>query len=285
MKEQALWLYRRFTESNRQRLRGNLRENGQTPVAILFYHRVADECPNGWTLSCSDFSRHLDWLQENCDVVSLPEAQSVIRSENNSRPVASITFDDGYAENADFAIPELLRRGLSATYFVSTEFIRTGQNFPHDIAAGCPLPPNTIEQIREFALQGIEIGAHTRTHADLGSIRSESTLRDEIIGSARELEEWTGQPVRYFAFPFGLPANTSQLAVDIVAEAGFEGFCTAFGEWNWPNSTGYHLRRIHADPGTESLKNWLTYDPRKLRKTVPVPFQEPQTEFHALSQG
>lgn len=284
MKERVLWLYQRLTHGNRRRLLDTLRENGQVPVAILFYHRVADQCPNAWTLSRSDFCRHLDWLQDNCDVVSLAEAQRAIQSPNNERAVASITFDDGYAENADFAIPELLRRGLSATYFVSTEFVRTGASFPHDVEAGYPLPPNTIEQLREFASQGIELGAHTKTHADLGALQSESTVRDEIVGSAQQLEEWTGQPIRYFAFPFGLPANTSQLAVNIIQEAGFEGFCTAFGEWNWPHSPGYHLRRIHADPGLESLRNWLTYDPRKLKKSVPVPFVEPQPDSPVLTK-
>ncbi len=275
MKEHALWLYRRLTAPSRRRLLATLRAVGQVPVGILFYHRVADRFPNPWTIGRDDFARQLDWLQSNFDVVSLPEAQRRIRSATCEQPTISITFDDGYAENAEFAIPELARRSLTATYFVATDFIRTQAGYPHDLAAGQYLAPNSIDQLREFAEQGIEIGAHTRSHANLGRVHSAEEIRAEIVGSAQDLGGWLQRPVRYFAFPFGLPENTTQAAVDVLAEHGFEGFCTAYGAWNWPGSGGYHLRRIHADPGLEKLRNWLTLDSRKLRERATVPFTEP----------
>jgi peptidoglycan/xylan/chitin deacetylase (PgdA/CDA1 family) len=132
-----------------------------------------------------------------------------------------------------------------------------------------------VEQLREFAGHGIEIGAHTRSHANLGEIHDPATLESEIVGSARDLESWLERPVRYFAFPYGLPENTSQVAVDVIQRHGFEGFCTAYGAWNWPNSGGYHVRRIHADPGLEKLCNWLSFDARKLHERVQLPFDEP----------
>ncbi|MCA9131801.1 MAG: polysaccharide deacetylase family protein [Planctomycetales bacterium] len=276
MKDQALWLYRKFTAARRQRLQQDLRNVGQLPIGVLFYHRVANRHPNTWTLSRRDFSRQLDWLQKHYDIVSLAEAQQRIRGQYCDRPTISITFDDGYAENAHFAIPELLRRNLPATYFVATEFVRTGKHFPHDVQAGCLLEPNTIEDLRDFAEHGIEIGAHTRNHLDLGQVRSPGQLRDEIQGSIDDLQAWLGRQVRYFAFPFGLPCNTSQAAVDVLEDAGIAGFCTAYGAWNWPGDRGFHLRRIHADAGLEKLKNWLTYDPRKLHDQEALPFVEPQ---------
>jgi len=275
MKEQALWLYRQLTAPGRRRLLAELREAGRVPIGVLFYHRVSDQHPNAWTLSRSDFARQLDWLQAHFDVVSLAEAQRRIQAPLWERPTISLTFDDGYAENADYAIPELLRRGLTATYFVSTGFIRSRHGFPHDLAAGTYLAPNTVDQLREFAAHGIEIGAHTRSHANLGSIHDPATLESEIVGSARDLESWLERAVRYFAFPYGLPENTSQAAVDLIQRHGFEGFCTAYGAWNWPNGEGYHLRRIHADPGLEKLCNWLSFDARKLHERVQLPFDEP----------
>ncbi len=282
MKEHILWLYRRLTAHGRRRLSAALRDAGQLPVGVLFYHRVADQFPNTWTLSRDDFRRQLDWLQENFDIVSLAEAQHRIRSAYCQRATISITFDDGYAENADFAIPELLRRSLTATYFVATDFVKTARAFPHDVAAGQYLAPNTIEQLREFAAQGIEIGAHTRSHPDMGQVRG-AQIEHEIVGSVRDLEGWLGCPVRYFAFPFGLPVNTSQAAVDVIAAQGLAGFCTAYGAWNWLGCPGYHLRRIHADPGLEKLKNWLTLDPRKLQERVTLPFIEPQLQIPNIS--
>ncbi len=47
---------------------------------------------------------------------------------------------------------------------------------------------------------------------------------------------------------------------------------------------GFHLRRIHADPKLERLKNWLTYDSRKLREKVVLPFVEPRVDRRAKQQ-
>lgn len=284
MQEQILWLYRQITRSQRYRLLDTLRYVGQVPVGILFYHRVADTHPNRWTISRSDFARHLDWLQKHFDIVDLAEAQRRVRMSHCEQPTVSITFDDGYAENADFAIPELVRRKLTATYFVSTDFVRSGASFPHDLEAGTALAPNTIAQLREFAEQGIEIGSHTRTHTDLGKVHEVGRIEDEILRSVDDLEHWLGRAVRYFAFPFGQTHNITQAAVDVVAQAGMAGFCSAYGAWNWPNSIGFHLRRIHADPKLEKLKNWLTFDSRKLHEQVVLPFVEPRMDRRAQRQ-
>ena len=208
MKKSAMWLYQLLTNGYRARLQRNLRQNGQMPIAVLFYHRIADQHPNGWTMPRKDFVRQLDWLEENFDVVSLNEAQRRIRAKTNTRPTVTITFDDGYAENAQFATPELARRNLPATYFVATDFIESGSPFPHDIAAGQPLQPNSVDELREFASCGIEIGAHTRSHCDLGKLHDRETLASEIMGSVRKIQGWLDRPVRYFAFPYGLPANS-----------------------------------------------------------------------------
>ena len=274
LRSSALWLYRLATSRRRARLMSNLRDGGNCPVAILFYHRIADSHLNDWSMSSRDFVLQLDWLQEHFDIVTLEEAQRRIRSTHNDRPTVAITFDDGYAENSAVAIPELVRRNLPATYFVATNFMKTGEPFPHDQQRGVPLTPNTIDDLRHYASLGIELGAHTKSHANCGQITDVDRLRDEIVGSAQQLEQWCRVPIRYFSFPYGMPENTNQLAVDVVREAGFAGFCTAYTAWNWPCSDGFHLRRIHADPGLQSLKNRLTLDPRKLHDTYALPFSE-----------
>lgn len=269
----ALWFYRLITSRRRSKLLKQLQTEGNCPIAILFYHRVADEFDNDLTISSANFAKHLDWLQANFDVVSLAEAQARIRSNYNDRPTVAITFDDGYQSNSMTAVPELLKRGLSATYFVSTDFIHSGYPFPHDARHGNSLRPNTIAELRDMVAAGISLGAHTRSHCDLGAVTCPTKMRDEIVGSAELLAEWFDTEIRYFSFPFGLPRNTNQLAIDIIHEAGFEGFCTAYGAWNWPSSDGYHLRRIHGDAGIERLKNWLTLDARKLFDEHPLPFR------------
>lgn len=237
---------------------------GAEPVRILFYHRVADVHPNPWTLSCKQFSKQIDWLSSHYDVISLAKVQELIDGGSIDRPAVAITFDDGYAENCDFALPLLQDRGLPFTYFVTTGNMREQTPFPHDIQRGMPLQPNTPDQIAALADLGVEIGAHTRTHADLGDVNVEQ-LAWEIAGSKDDLEKLIGGAVRYFAFPFGQHANMTTTGFQVVHEAGFAGVCSAYGGYNFPGKDSFHLERFHADPEIIRLKNWLSIDPRKLR--------------------
>jgi peptidoglycan/xylan/chitin deacetylase (PgdA/CDA1 family) len=236
-----------------------------SPVRIMFYHRVADEHPNDWTLSTRTFAKQIHWLRRRFDIVSLAEAQRRIIEGHRGRPAACITFDDGYADNLRFALPLLARYEIPYTYFVATEFIETGRPFPHDEAAGEPLIPNSPGQLRRLAAAGAEIGAHTRNHVNLGDCHSPDELFDEIHGSKRELEQMIGRPVRYFAFPFGLREHLSKEAFQIAVEAGYDGVCSAYGGYNFPGDDPFHLRRFHADRELVRFKNWLTVDPRKVR--------------------
>ena len=104
-------------------------------LAILAFHRVlpvpdpllADE------IDAADFERHMTFLRREFNV--LPLAEACARLNRNSLPARalSLTFDDGYANNAHVALPILLRHGLSATFFVSTGFLDGSTMFNDDI--------------------------------------------------------------------------------------------------------------------------------------------------------
>ncbi len=247
-------------------------KEGTAPLMVLFYHRIADDRANGWTHSNRLFRKQIRWLQRHCDLISLEEVQRRMRNLHNGRPAACITFDDGYAENCDQAIPLLVEENIPCTYFVSSTHVLEGKRFPHDIAAGCPGKPNSIEQLREMARSGIEIGAHTRNHADLGTVTDEKRLHDEVVVAGEELQSAIGKPVRYFAFPFGLPANLNARAFQMAFEYGYEAVCSAFGAYNFPGGDPFHLRRIHVD-NMWRLRNWCTVDPRHMRRKVAFDYE------------
>ena len=258
--------YRLVTHRWRRRIRDELTRNRQLPAAILFYHRVADTDPNDWTIGRGDFDRHLDWIADHGRFATIGEIQQGQKAGQRAELQVAITFDDGYAENCDWALPRLLNRGVPCTYFVTVDQAARQYAFPHDVRRGRPLPVNNVEQIREFAQRGIEIGCHSWSHLDLGLPHDAATLRREIVDSRAALQDWTGQSIDFFAFPFGMPQNVSQAAIDAVCEAGYRGFVSAYGGWNWPGEDAFHLQRIHGDPGIVRLSNWLTLDPRKLRR-------------------
>jgi peptidoglycan/xylan/chitin deacetylase (PgdA/CDA1 family) len=235
----------------------------RVPIAVLFYHRIADDGPTSWTLSNREFARHIDWLAGHFELISLEEVQRRVRAGDNTRPAVSITFDDGYAENCRQAIPLLVKKGIPCTYFATLGNVLSGEPFAHDVAKGYRFEPNNLEQLRAMAAAGIEIGVHTYTHADLGPITDRRELYREVVTAGRQLEQLVGQPVRYFAFPLGQHANLNARAFQMARSAGYEAVCSAYGGYNVPGGDSFHLKRIHADDMIR-LKNRATIDPRKL---------------------
>ncbi len=236
----------------------------RVPIIVLFYHRIADDRANPWTVSYAMFCRQIDWLRQRFDMVSLEEVQRRIRRGRNYRPTLSITFDDGYAENCERAIPRLLSEAIPCTYFVTLGYVLHGEPFSHDLIYGKACTPNTPEQLKEMAAAGIEIGAHAYTHADLGSITDRRLLRYEVLTAGEELQRLLGRPVRYFAFPYGQYMNLSPEVFELAYDAGYEAVCSAYGGMNLPGDDAFHLQRIAIDENLWRLKNWVTGDPRKL---------------------
>jgi peptidoglycan/xylan/chitin deacetylase (PgdA/CDA1 family) len=263
-KNAALNLYCHATLPYRRWQNARRAKAGRAPILVLFYHRVDDDRANAWTCSTKTFERQMRWLKAHYEMVSLADAQQRIRSGRNERTCVSITFDDGYADNCRFALPLLVREQIPCTYFVAARHVFDGVPFPHDLAAGQRFAPNTIDQLRNFAAAGIEIGAHTRTHPDLGRIRDPDRLYDEVATAGGELQAAIGRPVRHFAFPYGMPENLNPLAFQIAYEAGYEGVCSAYGAFNFPGDDAFHVQRIHGDAEMSSFRNWVTIDPRKL---------------------
>jgi peptidoglycan/xylan/chitin deacetylase (PgdA/CDA1 family) len=103
--------------------------------------------------------------------------------------------------------------------------------------------PLTWEQLKYLSRTGFEIGSHTRSHFNCGST-DRAALEREIAGSKADLEQQLGQPVEYFAFPWGQPENMSPEAVQL-AQRTYAYFFSACGGVNFPSPNGSprHLRR------------------------------------------
>ena len=261
-------------------------KRGQVPVFALFYHRVADDRMNPWSITCAEFEQQIDWYQENFEIVDLQECQRRIESGFNDRPTLAITFDDGYSENCEWALPMLIERRIPVTYFVTTYHTSQQKPFPHDVELGTPLPVNTIESLRSLDLAGIEIGAHTRTHPSVGDLKNPEDIYDEVITASKEMEKLIGKPMRYFAFPFGKFNNLNPDAIQLLKRNGFLGFCSAYGGCNLIGKDSFHIQRLHGDRSFSRMKNWLTYDPRVL-KPSPFDYSKPTInwdEFEANNQ-
>jgi peptidoglycan/xylan/chitin deacetylase (PgdA/CDA1 family) len=141
---------------------------------------VLNECGYG-AINCRTF---LDWHAG--------------RADGTKRVL--ITFDDGYADFATTAFPILRDHGFSAIVFVPTG--KLGRREDWRGANAAPRELMDWATVAELARSGIEFGGHGVSHADLTRL-APGARRDEIGGSARDLQARLGVRPRAFAPPYG----------------------------------------------------------------------------------
>lgn len=184
------------------------------------YHHVAPAPPPGTAsrymfVSTAQFRRQMRTLKLlgyiGCSMVDLRQFLSGARKGK----AVGITFDDGYRDVHQNALPVLVELGFTATtYFVSRQV--DGHN-KWDEGRMPQAPCMTRRELREWMENGQEVGAHTLDHARLGEL-DEVEARRQIGGSKKELEDLTGQPVASFSYPFG---SHNDLVVELARQSGF----------------------------------------------------------------
>jgi peptidoglycan/xylan/chitin deacetylase (PgdA/CDA1 family) len=191
---------------------------GDVPL-ILMYHAVADASydPNLLSVSPPRFAEQLAWLARHKLLgVAVGTLVAALRA-GRARGLVGITFDDGYASVLENAVPELLRRGFTATVFVVSDRVG-GIN---DWDAGTPWPLLSWSQVGELAAAGLEIGSHGASHIRLAGADA-GTLRAEVGGSRERLSRLADAEVRGFAYPYG---DMDALVRGAVRDAGYDYAC------------------------------------------------------------
>jgi len=106
---------------------------------VVTYHRVTgqwdetlDYSQPGMVVSAVGFACQLDFLMQHFDIVPLGALlRHGDRTSQRARPRCVITFDDGWRDNYDLALPILRRRNMPAAIYLSTDFIGTDRAFWH----------------------------------------------------------------------------------------------------------------------------------------------------------
>jgi peptidoglycan/xylan/chitin deacetylase (PgdA/CDA1 family) len=134
---------------------------------------------------------------------------------------AFVTFDDGFQNIFDNALPELEQRRIPAAIFVVAGALGTTPNWKDYSGSSDPEmhePILTAEQLRKLPCDLIQIGSHTVTHPML-PLLSEKQARIELAESRTMLEGIIGRKVKLFSFPYG---SASASLVKWCQEEGYE---------------------------------------------------------------
>lgn len=199
-----------------------------SPIAML--HHVSDRTDwrslQPFVISRTTFCRFLDAIERSKLVTETFASQEQDVSDTEEKKAVVITFDDCGEHLLDFAVPELMRRGMKAVFFVPTAHI--GKSNVWDVKNGrAQVTLMSHAQLRALQVLGMEIGGHSHHHIHLARV-SDEQLEAEISMCQQELTAMLGHSATSFAYPFGsIPSN-----LDVLKRNGFLNGCAIFSHSN-----------------------------------------------------
>jgi peptidoglycan/xylan/chitin deacetylase (PgdA/CDA1 family) len=206
------------------------------PVPVLLYHHVrvpprgSGPAEASLTVLPSDFAEQMALLRTSgFSAVSLAEVMAARNGGALPAHPVVITFDDGYVDYATEALPVMRAAGYTSTVYVISGMVGA----PDHMDVGL---------LQSVAHRGAVIGAHTVHHVNMAAA-SPGVQASEASESRRSLQQWTGQSVSDFAYPFGASSGAAETAV---AGAGFRDAVIAGGGVTTPSSDAFALPRVHA---------------------------------------
>lgn len=190
---------------------------------ILMYHAVCSlpENPNRIATSPELFEAQMRYLQRR--KLRGVTMQELLRAERtgNAKGLIGLTFDDGYEDFLEYALPVLERFGFSATVFVVAGMLGGANDWEFRFDPRPQMKLLTVEGVREVAARGMEVGSHSMSHPKLSSLDPEM-LEEEVGGSRQVLSEVLGEAVDGFCYPYGFIDGAS---VQAVRRAGYAYAC------------------------------------------------------------
>jgi peptidoglycan/xylan/chitin deacetylase (PgdA/CDA1 family) len=166
---------------------------GESDVILMFHHVGGSE----GEISPESFEKVISFLEKEFEIVGIDD----VFQSSEKRKVA-ITFDDGYQNFYKNAYPLLREKEIPFTVFLNSEFLTDdGRSYPEQL--GNEEKIVTVEQTKKLSQdEKVTIGNHGKGHADLTEL-DEKELKEEIIGSKRNLEDQLDIEIDTFCYPYG----------------------------------------------------------------------------------
>ena len=204
---------------------------------LLMYHGIGGEDGT----PAETFARQLDLLSETYEIVSLSQALANTGAPN----FAAITFDDGYRDFRELAVPALATRRLHATVFVPAAHIGGSNVWDQGMAPKRELM--SASELRELDPEVVEVGVHGMEHRRLAGL-APAELERETREAKQVVEAALGRPVRFFAYPYGQLGDFDRAAERAVQAAGFQAACSTHFGRGTRSDERFRLRRVGITP-------------------------------------
>lgn len=214
-------------------------------VPILMYHYLsvppanADIYRRDLSVAPDRFAQHLDRLQaEGYSTIRLDDLYLHLTqgSPLPERPVL-LTFDDGYRDNYDNAFPLLVARGMTATFFIVSDFI--DEQRPEYLS---------WDMVREMYASGMAIEAHGRNHASLAA-RDDDYLVWQALGVRETIQHELGVAPRFVSYPAG---EYDENTIRIFQSAHYLGGVTTVQGASHSSEQLFELRRVRMRGTTDA---------------------------------
>ena len=214
-------------------------------IPILAYHSIGTHPSRSirhHTVTPEAFSAQMLYLREaGFTALTLRELVAARQASHlpaPERPVV-ITFDDGFADFAEHAVPSMKAVGFTATLFITLELVEPGTGV-NGTGWRPPEPMLTWSQVEAIHADGFEIGGHGCSHLALDTLPPHR-VNVELQTCKQQLEQRLGAAVTSFAYPFGYATRrVRQAAID----AGYSAACgMKHGLSSWEDDL-YELTRL-----------------------------------------
>ena len=176
-------------------------------VPVLMYHSVSDRATPAfqpYAVGPHQFREHMAVLADRgCRMLTLSQRAAAMRDHTSvaDSNAVVLTFDDAFLDFHTTALPILAEFGFPATLYVPSAFVGLTSHWLQK-EGEATRPIMSWSALAEAVDAGVEVGSHSRSHADLDLI-GKHQLRAEVADSKSELEDQLQTSVVSFAYPFG----------------------------------------------------------------------------------
>ncbi len=234
-------------------------------VRVLIYHHIEK---NKFDI----FKKQLFYIKKNWKFITPKQFENhingkiILKGKN-----VLLTFDDGFNSNFQIAIKILSKLNIKCIFFVPSEFVKIqsvkkarafikknilDQNIPKDFNI---VRNMTIKNLRHLIRKGHTIGGHSKTHENLGNIKDENKLKDEIINSARDLEKILKIRLKHFAYTYGNYTSMNQKSLQFAFKQ-YDFIYSSLRGSNFKNKRKEIIKRdaVYLDLGNKLLRIFMS---------------------------